>query len=112
MDISVWIKRILPTSQVRNAFRVAAYLPADTLELLAGKRKTPIPPRGMRFDSAESYAHMGKVGVHSLERFCCLRDVLCWLAASGLKPTIMYGSWAGKKSCHGLHDDIVVEKIQ
>src|ERR1700761_2980691 len=72
MSINVWIKRVLPSSDSRNAFRVAAYLPADALEFISGKRQTPIPPRGMRFDSAESYAFMGKVGVESLQRFCGL----------------------------------------
>jgi SAM-dependent methyltransferase len=37
--------------------------------------------------------------------------MLKWLAEAGLKPTVMYGSWSGRKNCHGLHDDIIVEKL-
>ena len=39
------------------------------------------------------------------------KNMLNWFAAAGLKPTIVYGSWAGRTNCAGLHDDIVVEKL-
>jgi SAM-dependent methyltransferase len=73
MRAGVWIKRVIPSSEVRNAFRVGAYLPADALELITGKRNSLVPPRGMRFDSAESYASMGRVGLRALQQFCDLR---------------------------------------
>jgi SAM-dependent methyltransferase len=63
---------MLRNSSVRNIFRIGAYLPTDAFEFLRGQRKDTIPPRGMRFDGAESYVSMGDFSVNVLKQFCGL----------------------------------------
>jgi SAM-dependent methyltransferase len=67
------IKRVLSDSSVRMLMREGAYFPTDIYEMLSGKRKPLIPPRGMRSDDAESYVAIGKAEVKDLMEFCELK---------------------------------------
>jgi cyclopropane fatty-acyl-phospholipid synthase-like methyltransferase len=96
-------KRVLQNSRLRNAARICVYSPTDVFEMIAGKKPTLVPPRGMRFSNTKTYVSLGKINFNYLIRLCELQpdhkvlDVGCGTGSMAL-PLLDYlssGSYEG-----------------
>ncbi len=107
----IWYK--LPTKQ-RYLIRRLYYLPADTLDLILGKRHKYVPPRGYIYTgspaSAEDYLRQGKHQVNLLEQYIDLKPTEAVLdIGSGIGRTaIALTDFLGKEGIYEGFD--VVER--
>jgi cyclopropane fatty-acyl-phospholipid synthase-like methyltransferase len=103
MTPKMLVKRMLQNSSVRNTVRVWMYVPVDICEVVARKKPSLVPPRGMRFNDTKTYISLGKRGLDRLIQKCQLQpdqrvlDVGCGTGSMAL-PLLDYltqGSYEG-----------------